>query len=164
MEGIVQAPYDVNLDQWEDMFDYKEINDFYPLPKTSPPSMIWNVASQDDFKTYDQPNDLYSTTEIYEAINPALGKKSLTQSCLDAKSLTAEPYPLFIFKDFTKDFTIDFTGNNSTDWPPVFCGLIIAKDLIIKLNNSVSTAPFYHHHIVLIKMHDLDYLNNQIIF
>ena len=148
MEGIVQAPYDVNLDQWEDMFDYKEINDFYPLPKTSSPSMIWNVAMQSPFKTYSQTTDLFSTAYIYSQINSGEGKKSLTQSCKNANSLSAEPYPLFIFKDFTKDFTIDFTANNSTDWPPVFCGLIIARNLIIKLNNSVSTAPVYHHHII----------------
>ncbi len=151
MEGIGKAPYDVNPDQWEDMFDYKQIDEFYPLPKTSQkPSMIWNVAMQSPIKTYNQTTDLLSTDQIYNQINPGpdLGKKTLIQSCLDANSLSAEPYPLFIFKDFTKDFTIDFTGNNSAAWPPVFCGLIIAKNLIIKLNNSVTTAPFYHHHII----------------
>jgi hypothetical protein len=150
LEGVNKAPYEYSLSEWKEFLDFKQIDEFYPLPKmnsTNRRSIIWNEATTLALKTYDQ-GDLTSTDTIYPAIYPDIGKKSLTQSCKKKENLGVEPYPLFIFKNFEQDFTIDFQENNSSDYPPVFCGLIIARNLIIKLNNTLSTSDYYAHHII----------------
>ena len=145
--GVFKTPYEINASQWTELLDFSEIQDSYALPNQSPMAIIWNAPYT--VHSYDaKPGNNSDTASIYNRIYGAGGQNKLLESCRPATDITSGPYPLLIHNNRTVDFTIDFTTNTDVDHPPVFCGLIVAKDLIIKLNGQNSAQDYYRHHII----------------
>jgi hypothetical protein len=46
------------------------------------------------------------------------------------------------------DFVIDLSKSKDLNNPPIFCGLISANKIIVKLNNEASTQPYHQHYII----------------
>lgn len=143
-----KAPYELSPSQWDDTIDMGGITEDngYPVPKTSPQSVIYNEMTTSPRYIYAGTN--IDTNEIYSRMYPALGPKSLTQTCKPILDLTVGKYNLFIFNKLNQDFTIDFTANTETNFPPIFCGVMAVNNLIVKLNNQDSSGAFYKHHIL----------------
>lgn len=142
-----QAPYQRSPDQWNELLDFAPTTGIgFALPNTSPPSAIWNEMTSTPSASYAGVN--VDTNEIYNRITPALGPKGVVHSCKQVEDLTSGPYNILIFNNFAQDLTIDFTQNIDTAFPPVFCGAVAVKDLIVKLNNQGEASPVYQHHIL----------------
>lgn len=151
-KGSFETPYQKSASQWSEILDYKPVDsDYYPLPNTSPKtSAIFDSISNTVVQTFDisQLNNLKDTKKIYEHIYGPNNGKQLIKSCRQVENLDSLVYPLYIFNDLNEDFVIDFTNNKESDYPPVFCGIIAARKLTIKLNNEASSSNFYQHHIL----------------
>jgi hypothetical protein len=152
-KGSFQAPYQISTtSQWSEILDYKPLESgYYPLPNTSGKvSAIFDNVTNSVVQKFDTANinNLNDTKKIYEHILGTSKGKYLTHSCRAADNLDSLIYPLYIFNNLNSDFIIDFTENKEADYPPVFCGLIAAKKLIIKLNNEQSNSTFFQHHII----------------
>lgn len=81
-----------------------------------------------------------SFTEVNQKQNStnALESSFIASTCED----TGLQAKTFIFMNASKDFTIDFTGSDKAfDKLPIFCGLIMAKNLIIKLDSKDAKLP-----------------------
>jgi hypothetical protein len=143
-----KAPYEMNPTQWVEQLDFKDIiNGGYPLPDTSPQAINYNAPNT--VYAYNSTINHSNTADIYNHMfGAANNEKLLTSSCQKVTDISSGPYHLMIHNNLNQDFVIDFTKNIETDFPPVFCGVIAAKDLIIKLNNQTAGEDFYHHHII----------------
>jgi hypothetical protein len=147
--AVFKPPYEINNSQWTELLDFTDIENNYALPNQSPTAIIWNDPLV--VHTYGIPaGDNSNTASIYNRIAGVTSGKenTLLNSCRPATDITSGPYPLLIHNNRTAAFTIDFTTNTDVDHPPVFCGLIVAKDLIIKLNGQNSAQDYYRHHII----------------
>lgn len=156
-DSSFRAPYDPLFgsdSQWKEDLDFRQIqdaplgNEAYPLPNKAPIALIFNVT---EFARYNVSVDHSNTASIYNHMFNTLSgvsEKKLIDSCKKIQDPSVGPYHLLTHNNFDKDFTIDFTKNISSDYPPVFCGVIAAKNLIIKLNGQTSTEPYYRHHII----------------
>lgn len=147
--GAFKAPYEINFHQWTELLDFTHIKSSYALPDTNPTAIVWNdphIVNKYD----DRPGNNSNTASIYNRIADVTSgqEKTLLESCRFAEDISSGPYPLLIHNNITKEFTIDFTNNKDVNHPPVFCGLIVAKDLKIILNGQNSTQEFYRHHII----------------
>lgn len=61
------------------------------------------------------------------------------------------PARLMMWSNRDTTFTVDLSANTSAGLPPIFCGVIAARRLIIKLNNletSNPADPFTHHYLI----------------
>lgn len=141
------APYK-DTSQWDELIDMGGITEDggFPLPNTPTTSVIYNEMSNLPRYIYQGAN--VDTNEIYARMYPAIGAKSLTQTCKQVTDVTSGPYSLFVFNKLTQDLTIDFTQNIEPTYPPIFCGVMAVNNLIVKLNNQDETGLFYKHHIL----------------
>jgi len=46
------------------------------------------------------------------------------------------------------DFTIDLSKSKTLDNPPIFCGLISANKIIIKLNDEANSSDYHQHYVI----------------
>ena len=142
-----QAPYQRSPDQWNELLDMgPTITTGFALPNTTPPSAIWNEMTSTASATYSGPNT--DTKDIYSRILPAQGAKGVIHTCRPVDDVTSGPYNIFVFNNLNQDLTIDFTENIDLAAPPVFCGVVAVKDLIVKLNDQGETSPVFQHHLL----------------
>ena len=75
-------------------------------------------------------NNSRDTKKLFNRIKTA---KSVHETC---RQREGSRFYHMVFNHLNKDFTIDFSENNDVDNPPVFCGLVAARNLKIILNKS----------------------------
>jgi hypothetical protein len=142
-----KLPYEINPIEWKELIDMTPLaTDGYPLPKTTPPSAIYNPLTSSVTHTYLA--DRTSTTQTYNALFGANNEKQVFQSCSKLLDFSTGLYTLYQFNHLDQDFTIDFSKSKETGFPPAFCGIIAAKNITVILNNEESTSPFYLHHLI----------------
>jgi hypothetical protein len=147
--GAFKPPYEINSSQWTELLDFTHIKNSYALPNSTPEAIVYN--DPDIVHKYSlNPGDNSNTASIYNRIAEKTSgeENTLLDSCRPATDITSGPYPLLIHNNISTNFTIDFSNNTDSDHPPVFCGVIVAKDLKIILNGQNSTQDFYRHHVI----------------
>lgn len=151
------VPWKVTTGQFRDLFNYDLIaTGRYPLPKLASNESAIATASGGITHLYGNDKENDPIPGGIEAINKNTAgiynlmfgdKKNLFKSC-SSVDVSTGVYNVLVFNNTAEDFTIDFTGNTTLSEPPVFCGLIAARNLIIKLNDSALGAEAYTHHFV----------------
>lgn len=140
-----KMPYEINPNEWKEYIDMIPITQSgYPLPKTNPQSVIYNSLT--GLITHYYSGEKLTTQETYDLYPEH--KKEVSSSCKSVLDLEAGVYNLYLFNHLDEDFTIDFSDNKDPDYPPVFCGIIAAKNLKIILNNESSSSNFFQHHLI----------------
>ncbi len=151
------VPWALSNGQYNDLFNYDLLAvGRYPLPRllsnesamSTSSGGITHLYSKDKEKN-DIPGGIESvnknTKSIYELMTG--DQKNLYKSC-SSVDVTTGVYNLIIFNNLNEDFTIDFSQNSTLSTPPVFCGLIAARNLTIILNGSAAVAEAHTHHLV----------------
>lgn len=142
-----KMPYELAPSEWSEIIDMSPITkDGYPLPFTTPPSIILNELDKNNSITFNPSFDKRSTNSVYKKMYQH--QTRLFESCSKEKILNSGIYPLHLFNNLNEDFEIDFSGNNSKPFIPVFCGVIAAKNLTIILNNEPTTSNYFQHHLI----------------
>ena len=160
------VPWRVSTGQYNDLFDYDLImNSRYPLPKLSG-SQISAIATSSGTITHEYGNDKdnnpipdginnhnQNTAGIFELMypeappTPNMNKNKLWKSCTSVDTSTGV-YNMLVFNNKNMDFTVDFSQSKTTVDPPVFCGMIAAKNLTIILNGEDEASETYSHFII----------------
>lgn len=139
-----KLPYEIPSynPKWREFLDLTPVKDgYYPLP-----DLGGNARSA--FFTLGMVSASFlirstSTNQTYNVMN-----KNLSFSCQEVTDLSRGVFNIYIFNHLQEDFTIDFTQNKDTDKPPLFCGLIAARNLTVILNNELDSSAFFQHHII----------------
>jgi hypothetical protein len=143
--GNAQAvPWKQSTGQYKDLFNYDvTASGRFPLPKLSSNESVHYTSSagithlySNDKENNPIPGGIEShnkgTEEIYSLL---LGdKKYVYKSCASA-DVSSGVYNMIVFNNLSEDFTVDFRSNTSISTPPVFCGLIAARNLTVLLND-----------------------------
>lgn len=150
------APYQATTGQYRDLLNYDVTAvGRYPLPKLASNEAVigteaTGITHQYSRNKYNEAipgtieNHNRNTASIYELMNGS--KKRLNDSC-NSVDLSSGVYNLLVFNNLSEDFTIDFSENTDIDDPPVFCGLIAAKNLTVILNGAASGDVKENHFI-----------------
>ena len=150
------SPYQSPTNQYRDLFNYDvTASGRYLLPKLDASEAVIGTSASGITHQYSRnkfneplPGSIESfnksTAAVYELMSG--DKKRLNDSC-NTVDLSSGVYNLFIFNNLNEDFTIDFSGNTELSDPPVFCGLIAAKNLTIILNGDASGPTMENHFI-----------------
>ena len=177
-----KAPYQhTSSNKWADVFDYSNIEDFYPLPLLESGTSIVGTNSHgmlrkygEDYKTKKafNPKNIHNDTKsIYSTIYGTGGEKMLYKSCTES-DIESGKFNLLIFNNFNEDFTIDFSENKTGSDPAVFCGLIAARSVTVYLsgddnfNNQFIGKIFVKNGIKvrnkgILRIHDLVSVSNE---
>lgn len=91
---------------------------------------------------------LRSTTAVFTHPYRGADARKVYKTCtLDT---AAEPR-LFVWSNVNTTLTIDLSRNTSSAFPPIFCGAVAAREIIVLLNNLEDTAPsdpYAHHYLI----------------
>lgn len=90
-------------------------------------------------------NRLIDTRRIFTTGPLGTNPANVANTC---KVTSVDSAPLIVWGNRDTTFTIDLTGNTGITFPPIFCGMIIARKLIIKLNNLEASDPYSHHYLI----------------
>ena len=150
----ITAPYQHAIAQrWSDIFDYSNMNDYYPLPQLNSGTAVIGSNNHglirkfgEDHKTNNNfnPKSFHNNTKnIYTSIYGTNGGKFLAKSC-SPSDIESGYFNILIFNNFAEEFIIDFRENKATESlanPAIFCGLIAARSITIYLSDETPSTP-----------------------
>ncbi len=156
------VPWKIATGQYNELFNYDVIGSGrFPLPRLDSGESAHATSAAGVTNVYGRDKENNPIPDGIDAHNKntagiyslMMGDKSKLYSSCSSVDVSSGVYSLIIFNNLNEDFTIDFSGNTTSSAPPVFCGLIAAKNLTIILNNTEVTSASASDTVSLVNHH-----------